>query len=218
MILSLSKIRVKFGPGQRYIILSCVWILIISPSVLSAADGSRPFTVRSALHEFVKRKSQVRGKEREESFRSSAAWYAILSMNLDGSNRVRLTETPFQENHVHVSPDGTKILFSRFTEDLKGDVNDDTRIDITDVLLCVNVVLGLYRPTLDEFWRADFNDDGVADILGERESYPSLLKGTKYLWVSGERERCEGSTGRRRGSHRGMLESSTGREGVHFVT
>ncbi|UCE19127.1 MAG: PD40 domain-containing protein [Gemmatimonadota bacterium] len=59
--------------------------------------------------------------------RFSAAWYSIASMNIDGSHRVRLSETPYQENHVHVSPDGTKILFSRFTEDLNGDgnINED---------------------------------------------------------------------------------------------
>ena len=48
---------------------------------------------------------------------------------------------------------------------LKGDINRDGKIDITDVLSFVNFILGSVEPTPDQFWAADLNGDGNLDIL-----------------------------------------------------
>ena len=47
----------------------------------------------------------------------------------------------------------------------KGDVNLDCAINVLDVVLTVNIILGLYDPTPDQFWAADCNDDGEVDVL-----------------------------------------------------
>lgn len=47
----------------------------------------------------------------------------------------------------------------------KGDVNGDGTIDVVDVVMCVNIILGLYEPTPDQIWRADYNEDGEVDVL-----------------------------------------------------
>ena len=79
----------------------------------------------------------------------------IFVANMDGTDAVNVTNHPAMDT-----------FFDWFEfESLKGDVNDDTRIDLFDVLVCVNIILGLHQPDSEEFWRADFNDDGAVDIL-----------------------------------------------------
>jgi len=51
-----------------------------------------------------------------------------------------------------------------FVVDLYGDVNFDGSLDITDVILLVNFVLGT-TPTEEEALTADFNQDGIINIL-----------------------------------------------------
>jgi len=51
-----------------------------------------------------------------------------------------------------------------FEVDLYGDVNFDGSLDITDVILLVNFVLG-QTPTEEEALTADFNQDGIINIL-----------------------------------------------------
>ena len=51
-----------------------------------------------------------------------------------------------------------------FVVDLYGDVNFDGSLDITDVILLVNFVLG-QTPTEEESLTADFNQDGIINIL-----------------------------------------------------
>ena len=51
-----------------------------------------------------------------------------------------------------------------FVVDLYGDVNFDGSLDITDVILLVNFVLG-QTPTEEEGLTADFNQDGIINIL-----------------------------------------------------
>ena len=51
-----------------------------------------------------------------------------------------------------------------FVVDLYGDVNFDGSLDITDVILLVNFVLG-QTPTEEEALTADFNQDGIINIL-----------------------------------------------------
>ena len=51
-----------------------------------------------------------------------------------------------------------------FVVDLYGDVNFDGSLDITDVILLVNFVLG-QTPTEEQGLTADFNQDGIINIL-----------------------------------------------------
>lgn len=46
-----------------------------------------------------------------------------------------------------------------------GDVNEDSAVDILDVLWVVNIVLGIDVPTSGQEWAADCNGDGGIDIL-----------------------------------------------------
>ena len=51
-----------------------------------------------------------------------------------------------------------------FVVELYGDVNFDGSLDITDVILLVNFVLG-QTPTEEQGLTADFNQDGIINIL-----------------------------------------------------
>ncbi|PIP12096.1 MAG: hypothetical protein COX49_07495, partial [bacterium (Candidatus Stahlbacteria) CG23_combo_of_CG06-09_8_20_14_all_40_9] len=52
----------------------------------------------------------------------------------------------------------------------KGDINNDSEINVVDVVRCVNIILGNPpSPTQYELWAADVNDDGevnVIDVVG----------------------------------------------------
>jgi hypothetical protein len=48
---------------------------------------------------------------------------------------------------------------------LKGDINRDGRVNVSDVVALVNFILGTAEPTPDQFWAADVNDDGVLNII-----------------------------------------------------
>ena len=51
-------------------------------------------------------------------------------------------------------------------QELLGDVNNDTFINILDVIQTVNIILGTNAtPTDYELWAADMNQDGNIDIL-----------------------------------------------------
>ena len=83
----------------------------------------------------------------------------------------------------------------------KGDVNADNHITVPDVNLTLQIAVGLYEPTEDEFFRADFDDNGEVNsadamaILQITAGFePDLLPGgadghfdldLSYLWVSG---------------------------------
>ena len=56
--------------------------------------------------------------------------------------------------------DGMALFFDRGT---KGDVNDDGKIDVTDVVLMVNVILN-NRSAFFNPWAADANDDDEVNI------------------------------------------------------
>lgn len=47
---------------------------------------------------------------------------------------------------------------------MKGDVNSDGRIDVTDALMVINIILGNYNPTQQEMRAADINGDGLVNI------------------------------------------------------
>jgi hypothetical protein len=47
----------------------------------------------------------------------------------------------------------------------KGDVDGNGTINVIDVLSAVNIILGLLEPTPTQYWTADYNADGIVDIL-----------------------------------------------------
>ena len=47
----------------------------------------------------------------------------------------------------------------------KGDINQDSRINIMDVLTAVNIVLGIVVPTPSQRWAADCNADDIVNIM-----------------------------------------------------
>ena len=51
-----------------------------------------------------------------------------------------------------------------FVADLYGDVNFDGSLDVTDVILLVNFVLGT-TPTEEQLLTGDMNQDGILNIL-----------------------------------------------------
>ncbi|MFQ6094239.1 MAG: dockerin type I repeat-containing protein [bacterium] len=53
----------------------------------------------------------------------------------------------------------------RLREVFLGDVNGDGVIDVLDVMLTVNIILGIHDPTLQELCAADFNSDGEVNVL-----------------------------------------------------
>ena len=63
----------------------------------------------------------------------------IYTIRTDGTGLTRLTYNHYYENHVHVSPDGTKFVFTAFTKDLNrdGEVGeadmDSSEVGIMDI-------------------------------------------------------------------------------------
>jgi hypothetical protein len=57
-------------------------------------------------------------------------------------------------------------LIGDSSEGIGGDVNNDSLINILDVIQTVNIILGANaNPTDYELWAADMNQDGNIDIL-----------------------------------------------------
>ena len=65
-----------------------------------------------------------------------------------------------------------------FVVDLYGDVNFDGSLDVTDVILLVNFVLG-QTPTEEEQLTADMNQDGILNILDVIQLVSEIL-GTTF--------------------------------------
>ena len=47
---------------------------------------------------------------------------------------------------------------------IPGDVNQDTLIDILDIIIIINIVLNNHEPSNQEFWISDINFDGIINI------------------------------------------------------
>ena len=45
-----------------------------------------------------------------------------------------------------------------------GDINNDTSVDVLDVVLLVNIILGYSEPTDNQFWTSDINNDDQINI------------------------------------------------------
>ena len=72
-----------------------------------------------------------------------------------------------------------------FVVELYGDVNFDGQLNVTDIILMVNFVLG-QTPTDEEFLTADTNQDGVLNILDVINTVSEIL-GTTFsqsvIWL-----------------------------------
>jgi hypothetical protein len=44
-------------------------------------------------------------------------------------------------------------------------VNADGSIDVLDVIVVINIILGLYEPSDYELVTSDINSDGIVDVL-----------------------------------------------------
>ena len=58
---------------------------------------------------------------------------------------------------------GTNKITPRFEQEIKGDVNSDGKVDITDAVLIINRILG-HSVSSFNFFTADTNDDGTINI------------------------------------------------------
>ncbi len=60
-----------------------------------------------------------------------------------------------------------KVLewFGTESELMRGDINDDNQINVLDVLLGANIILGIHDPTDAEYVRADCNGDRQVDVI-----------------------------------------------------
>jgi hypothetical protein len=52
-----------------------------------------------------------------------------------------------------------------YTAEPEGDVNADGSIDVLDVIVVINIILGLYEPSDYELVTSDINSDGIVDVL-----------------------------------------------------
>ena len=46
-----------------------------------------------------------------------------------------------------------------------GDLNCDENIDVTDIIILVNIILDIITPDGFQYYSGDTNDDGIMDIL-----------------------------------------------------
>ena len=60
-----------------------------------------------------------------------------------------------------------------------GDINFDDIINITDIVLLVNIIVGLVEPTDEEGLAADFNEDGITNVL-DIIQIVNLILGTSF--------------------------------------
>ena len=48
---------------------------------------------------------------------------------------------------------------------IKGDVNEDGTVNVVDVVIGINIILGIVDPSPMQLWAADFTDDGKVNVL-----------------------------------------------------
>lgn len=72
---------------------------------------------------------------------------------------------------IHAVIDGVEIGV------LKGDVDGNDELDVSDVLLIVSIIIGQVDPAPDQFWAADMNGDSTVDILDVVMIVNQILEG-----------------------------------------
>ena len=73
-----------------------------------------------------------------------------------------------------------------FEVELYGDVNFDSYIDVTDIVLMVGFVLNQSTPTEEQFLTADMNQDGIVNILDVIQVVGEILGttfGQSVIWL-----------------------------------
>ncbi len=68
-------------------------------------------------------------------------------------------------NYLGVAPDMGAIEFNIAEQYLNGDVNGDFQVDVLDVVILVQIILGDIEPTDYQLWAADPNQDLNIDVL-----------------------------------------------------
>lgn len=92
----------------------------------------------------------------------------IYATNEDDSMAVIIRDsviTNVSNNFTYTFPAHSVTAIEISLGCIKGDVNDDGAINILDVVLTVNIILGIHDPTPREFCAADFNSDGEVNVL-----------------------------------------------------
>jgi PKD repeat protein len=84
--------------------------------------------------------------------------------------RLIVTDIYGQESEAHIENINLEI-------GLLGDVNGDGIINILDIVITANFVLGNISPSPDEFFASDLNGDGVLNIL-DIVTLANLILGT----------------------------------------
>jgi len=72
------------------------------------------------------------------------------------------------ENYIYVASDvfGLYIYQNDLLTGVKGDLDRDGAIDVTDVIRVINIILGLGpEPTAYESWAADYDNDGSINVI-----------------------------------------------------
>jgi len=90
-------------------------------------------------------------------------------------------ESDIISNALFNSYDNLDIISSSNTN--LGDVNFDNQINIIDIVIMVNFILGLTQPTDEEFIAADVNEDGQLNILDLTTNISNILNSSNNLSI-----------------------------------
>ena len=91
---------------------------------------------------------------------SNSNGYAQHTYNSSGDYEVALTVTNIygQESAPHLE---TVVIESS----MSGDINEDTFLNVLDIVILINFIIGSESPSNSEFNAADMNDDNVLNVL-----------------------------------------------------
>lgn len=106
----------------------------------------------------------------DDSLSSLSAFIRLAQYNdVEGSFYLDLNVNNVDFVGYHIDPiDSLHILFNNwYLENLDytlGDVNQDQNIDILDVVLVINIILGVHQEDIVEFLSSDINGDQIINI------------------------------------------------------
>ena len=96
----------------------------------------------------------------------------IQKINDDNTNSTQQDPIIYKQYDILYSfwsdnrDDNYEIYFSQGLNEsiLLGDINQDDLIDILDIVIMVNIILGQYQPDTQEFITSDLNNDNFINI------------------------------------------------------